>query len=210
MCASASPRSRLALVTVVVLLGAFAAPRLRAQGPLGHASDQDTASALIREMVGTWDVQQRMWPARDVEPIPLSRAIAHRQMIAQVFLQEVLTPVPAAAGESFTRIAYINYNAVNRQLEYVSLDTRAPQLMTEKSEQTDAWSILREQHHITLNGGSFVAPEWGPSKNATFGYRLVLGAVQRGQQTVRLYLTPQSQDGAREFLAFEYVYTRRR
>ena len=56
--------------------------------------------------------------------------------------------------------------------------------------------------------GSFVAPQWGPTKNAAFRYRLTVGKIENNRQTVRLYLTPQSGANAKEFLAFEYVCTR--
>lgn len=62
---------------------------------------------------------------------------------------------------------------------------------------------------IKLYGGSFVAPQWGPTKNAAFRYRLTVGKIENSRQTVRLYLTPQFGVDAKEFLAFEYVYTRK-
>jgi hypothetical protein len=57
-------------------------------------------------------------------------------------------------------------------------------------------------------GGTFVAPQWGPAKNMEFAYRLTVGAVRDDHQVVQLYLTPRSEKGAKEFLAFDYVYTR--
>jgi hypothetical protein len=40
--------------------------------------------------------------------------------------------------------------------------------------------------------------------------RLAIGKVENGRQVVQLYLTPQPAGSAQEFLAFEYVYTRKR
>jgi hypothetical protein len=62
---------------------------------------------------------------------------------------------------------------------------------------------------VKLKGGTFVAAQWGEAKNVEFKYRLTMGEVQKDQQVVRLYLTPQGED-AKEFLAFEYVYIRQR
>jgi hypothetical protein len=56
----------------------------------------------------------------------------------------------------------------------------------------------------------FIAPQWGESKNVSFRYRIVISRVEREQQAVRLYLTPQSGANVNEFLAFEYAYTRKR
>jgi hypothetical protein len=43
-----------------------------------------------------------------------------------------------------------------------------------------------------------------------FSYRLTVGGIEDDDQVVRLYLTPRAAENAKEFLAFEYVYTRRR
>ena len=63
---------------------------------------------------------------------------------------------------------------------------------------------------IKLYGGGFVAPQWGESKNVAFTYRLTVGEIENNSQVVQLYLTPQSGESPKEFLAFEYVYTRQR
>lgn len=110
---------------------------------------------------------------------------------------------------AFTRVSLVNYNAVSQQVEYVSLDTRAPQLMTEISAGAHAAHDLAGRRDVSLNGGMFVAPVWGDVTDAAFRYRLVVGAIQDGRQTLHLMLTPLSGEGGEEFLAFEYVYTRR-
>ena len=62
---------------------------------------------------------------------------------------------------------------------------------------------------LKLQGGSFLAPEWGSAKNVQLKYRLTMGAIKGNQQTVRLFLAPQTVLPKTEFLAFEYVYTKR-
>ena len=63
---------------------------------------------------------------------------------------------------------------------------------------------------IRLYGGGFVAPQWGESKNVAFTHRLTVGEIEKDRQLVQLYLTPQAGESSKEFLAFEYVYTRQR
>jgi hypothetical protein len=62
---------------------------------------------------------------------------------------------------------------------------------------------------LKLQGGSFLAPEWGSATNVRFKYRLTIGAIKENQQIVRLFLTPETVLPKTEFLAFEYVYTKR-
>jgi hypothetical protein len=160
-------------------------------------------------MVGTWKVQQRMWPDFGAEAINLPPAVARRGLMAGGFLEEVMEPANKSGKESFIRIAYFNYNAVNQQYEYFSLDSRAPQMMNERSDKTEEQSILGKDG-IKLNGGSFVAPQWGEAKNVAFTYRLTVGEIKNNSQVIQLYLTPQAGENPKEFLAFEYVYTRQR
>lgn len=172
-------------------------------------SNHHSSSPLIEQMVGTWNVEARMWPSAQTEPINLPPAVAKRHLIGGGILQEVMTPVPGSEQKPFKRIAYFNYNAINQQYEYFSIDTRLPQMMVEKSYAPNIQSKLHEHGEIILFGGDFVAPKWGENKNVAFRYRLVIGEVEDNRQTVRLYLTPISRKDTEEFLAFEYIYTRK-
>jgi len=162
---------------------------------------------LLSQMVGTWDVQQRMWPGAGREAVALSPAVARRRLVGGAFLEEVMELPPGSKQDPFTRIAFFNYNAVNQQHEYFSLDTRAPQMMSEKSFESGG---AGNEDGITLFGGTFVAPQWGDVTNAAFRYRLRIGRPEKDRQVVQLYLTPLSGKSTKEFLAFEYVYTRQR
>ena len=176
--------------------------------PLGMNGD-DAAIPLVQQMAGTWDVRQRMWPGAVAKAIDLPPAIAHRVLIGNAILQEVMTLAPGSSETPFTRVAYFDYNTVNQQYEYFSLDTRAPQMMNERSLTAAHQGKSEHRGGLTLYGGRFVAPQWGESKNVPFRYRIVVGRVKEEGQAVRLYLTPQSGANIEEFLAFEYVYTRR-
>ena len=166
------------------------------------------APQLLQEMEGTWQVQQRMWPGPGARVVDLPPAIARRQLIDGKYLEEVMDLAQGAAGQpaSFRRNAFLNYNAVTKRYEYTSLDTRAPQLMKEVSPRVDPKLFSGE---LKLQGGIFVAPEWGSAKNVPFKYRLTIGRIKDGKQTVQLYLTPQKVLPKKEFLAFEYVYSQR-
>jgi len=164
---------------------------------------------LIGQMAGTWDVQQRMWTGPGAAPIDLPPAIAHRRIIGGAFLEEVMDLAPETKANPFTRIAYFNYNRVSQQYEYCSIDTRAPQMMTERSYESNTDSRSGDHNPISLYGESFVAPQWGEAKNAPFRYRIVIAPVESGRQIVRLFLTGLTENGSSEFLAFEYVYTLR-
>lgn len=212
------PRSRKKFMTVVrraagaislvinsLVLFAALSPSVHAAGNGGDVSTKNTAAVLIRQMAGTWDVQQRMWPGAGAKVVELPAAVAHRRLVAGAYVEETME-VADKSAEPFTRTAYFNYNTVNQQYEYFSIDSRAPQMMQEKSLAAEP----PDKDGIRLYGGSFVAPRWGDAANAAFMYRLTVGPVEKDRQLVRLFLTPQSGEAAKEFLAFEYVYTRRR
>jgi Protein of unknown function (DUF1579) len=173
------------------------------------ASAEDAPPPLIQQMIGTWDVRQQMWPGADAQPIELPGAVAERVLVGNSILQEIMTAASKSSEAPFTRVAYFDYNPVSRQFEYFSLDTRAPQMMNERSRATGGQGHAAQAAALTLYGGRFVAPQWGPAQNVPFRYRIVIGALDRDQQTVRLYFTPQSGTNSNEFLAFEYVYRRR-
>jgi hypothetical protein len=167
------------------------------------------APTLLQRMAGTWDVQQRMRPGPDAATIDLPSAIARRELIGGKYLEENMQPANGEATQSafFHRNAFLNYNSVTKRYEYTSLDTRAPQLMMEVSVPADPQRVPAAE--LKLKGGVFLAPEWGNAKNVPFRYRLSIGEIENDRQTIRLYLTPQAVLPRKEFLAFEYVYTRR-
>lgn len=163
---------------------------------------------LLRNMAGTWDVQQRMWPGPKADPVNLPAAVAERRLVRDTYLEEVMQPAdsPAPQSGAFSRHALMNYNPVTSRYEYTSIDTRGPQVMFEQSPRVAPGTGAAE---LKLQGGSFLAPEWGNAKNVRFRYRLTIGPVKQDKQIVRLFLTPETVLPKNEFLAFEYVYSRR-
>jgi len=169
---------------------------------------QPAAADLLTSMAGAWDVQQRMWPSPQAAPVELPPAVAQRQLVQGLYVQEVMQSIDNGASQAspFTRNATLNFNPVTRQYEYASLDSRAPQLMVERGPMPQ---VANGAQALQLQGGTFLAPEWGTLKNVRFSYRLTLGAVVQGKQWVKLYLTPLSNLPKKEFLAFEYVYSKK-
>ena len=202
--------SCLARMSTCLMAGMMCGPlltpmALAIETPVGG---NDAAPPLIGQMSGDWSVRQRMWPGPAAKAVDLAPAVAHRVVIGDAIVQEVMTLAPGSGETPFTRVAYFDYNPVTQQYEYFSLDTRAPQMMNERSRTTDAPAASQQPDPLTLYGGRFVAPQWGESKNVPFRYKIVVGRISAQQQTVRLYLTPQSGADKKEFLAFEYVYSR--
>src|SRR6266496_581268 len=156
-----------------------------AKNPPLNTSSGNSATTLIQQMVGTWNVQQHMWLGSGAESINLPPAIAHRRLVEGMFLEEVMELAQKSGQESFTRISYFNYNAVNQQYEYFSLDSRGPQMMNEKSYETQGQS-KPDKGGIKLYGSSFVAPRWGAATNAAFMYRLTVSEVKKDRQVVQL------------------------
>jgi Protein of unknown function (DUF1579) len=174
-----------------------------AQNASRNAVGDSAPPTLIQQMAGTWNVRQRMWPGPGADATDLAPAIAHRRLVEGVFVEEVMESVEKGGPEPFTRTSYFNYNAVTRQYEYFSLDSRLPQMMNERSKSSGP--VEPGTDGIKLHGGRFVAPRWGDATNVEFTYRLTMGEIRDDRQIVHLYLTPRT---GREFLAFEYVYSR--
>lgn len=192
----------LCLGAVLFGLGPAAAGAPR-QPPAHPASVtvSDKHRVLLDQLVGTWDVRQRMWTGPDSDPVTLPDAIAHRRLVHGAYVEEEMTLAEGADGEPFTRSAVISWNGVNQSYEYFSLDSRLPQMMmypTAAERGGSFWFPLEEP---------FVAPTWGDDSDVPFTARLQLRPGEH-QQVVRLYLRRLSAEPTEEFLAFDYVYTR--
>jgi hypothetical protein len=142
-----------------------------------------------------------MWASADGAPDNLPEAFAMGRLVGGAFLEEIMSLESGSSQGDFTRVSYFNYNAMDQQYEYFSLDTRQPQMMNERS--------IGAVHHdasamptIELFGESFVASQWGSATDAPFKYRLTAGPVQENRQEVLLYLTPRKSGMPKEFIAF--------
>jgi hypothetical protein len=160
-------------------------------------------------MAGTWDVRASMWLASGTKPMTLS-AVADRHIVGDGLLEEVMTPAPGSGTPAFTRVALLGHNDVNGNYEYVSWDTRAPQMMYQTSHSIGIPGEARDSGAIWFYlDGSFVVPRWGTERNVAFRHRLVM-EPGKDRQVLRLYWRRLSGEPASEFLATEYVYTRKK
>jgi hypothetical protein len=172
------------------------------------AASTGPQDSVLRQMVGTWKVEQRIWTGPHAPPTKLPPAVARRRLIGAMFLEEVMEAAPGSAQEPFTRVAYFNYNRVTQRYEANSIDTRAPQMMYEKSYEDNARNAGPGPRVVRFSvEDNFVLPRWGNMTNAAFKGRKVI-EVERDRQVVHLYWTPLAGESAEEFLAGEYVYTR--
>lgn len=194
-------------LSLLVFIIASTSAMAQNQDLVQAAHSQNQTPQIVRSMTGTWIVRQRMWAGAGAEATELPSAIAHRRLIGAI-LEERMELAPQATGEQFTRVAYFEYNVINRQYEYFSIDSRPPQMMRESSCENIPQSKINNPESNSLCRGTFVAPDWGKAKNVAFRYRLVIGPPADDKQIVSLYLTPLSSDKSDEFLAFEYVYSR--
>lgn len=190
----------------VPILGCFIG--LLSVGFLAHgeepaAGKQGSVTSLVQQMVGTWNVQSRMWPGPNTKALDLPPAVARRELVAGAFLREVMQPAEGSKQERFERVAHFSYNTLNQQYEYFSQDSRLPQMMS----YLIPGANKERNGKVELAGTSFVAPEWGRGKNVPFMYRLTVGPVEGDRQVLQLFLTEQNGRGE-EFLAFEYDYRR--
>ena len=211
-----TPRGRNALLPALLLMSFSSVGVLLLAGPLAQDTPLGDATPtagrpqdLLRGMVGTWNVGSRMWTGPGAQPMSLPPAVATRRLIGDVFLEEVMTPAAGAEGPPFTRIAYLDYNDVNHRYEWISMDTRAPQMMYERGLDAATTGPAREIRAISLHLDFFVLPQWGKTTSAAFRQRRVI-EVGQDRQVTRQYWTQLSGVEAEEFLAMEYVYTRKR
>ena len=66
---------------------------------VGTTAVAQEAPQRLQGMAGTWQVQQRMWPAPGAAAVELPPAVARRQLIDGKYLQEIMESSGADAGQ---------------------------------------------------------------------------------------------------------------
>ena len=170
--------------------------------PLEKAPELGPEYKLIRPMIGTWQVQQLIWKKAGTKPVSSPPFRVRRQLIGH-FLQEIMDAKPGTSIAPFTRMSYINFNNANRRWEYVVLDTRWPVVMFETSKD----ETVTNNNQLSFYLDSFIMPPMMSKEHAgeQVRQRRTLSFVSPNQQVVRQYLTLPA---GKEYLAFEYTYTR--
>lgn len=174
--------------------------------PLRPAWSQQPAPApppLFAQLQGRWAVEQTTWTGPDAPAKKGPSAIATRRIPAGGgFVEEEMT-ISATENEPFTRMAWINYNVTARAFEYASVDSRAPQQISYRSQSTAPTSAGA----LAFRGGTFVAAEFGGRTNVAFAYRVELSPATGGRQALKIFFKPVQGEG-REILATRYDYRR--
>jgi hypothetical protein len=69
-----------------------------------------TAPALLQDMAGSWNVEQRMWPASGAAAVQLPAGVAERRLIDGKYLEESMRPSTLTPGQPgfFVRNAIFN------------------------------------------------------------------------------------------------------
>ena len=68
-------------------------------GSLPLSAIAQTAPALLQGMTGTWNVEQKMWPAPGAAAVLLPAAVAQRRLIDGKYLEESMQPSALAQGQ---------------------------------------------------------------------------------------------------------------
>lgn len=109
---------------ILLLIATYCFCCIASESLAQNANSKNSSSTLIQQMVGTWKVEQRMWPGFGAKPITLPAAVARRRLMDGCFLEEVMEPANKSANEEFVRIAFFNYNAVTPEEQHIVLGLR--------------------------------------------------------------------------------------
>ncbi len=96
--------------------GGAAAQRMNTLGPEGQA---------LASRIGQWNVTETVWEKPGAPPVTTTGLVADRQMVG-FFLQEMLHPAGAGAGQFTKRIDYLGFDRIEGRWDYMSLETRVP------------------------------------------------------------------------------------
>jgi len=147
-----------ALVIACFVSASALAPAAHAQSaPLAkpNAASLSSQHALLRQMVGTWNVEQRIWTGPKTEPIKPPPAVARRRLIGDAFIEEVMEAAPGSGQDPFTRIAYFNYTLFGLEFESlrgVFLPKQSPgfeRIASRKDARNDSHKMTRNEFTTT-------------------------------------------------------------
>lgn len=167
-----------------------------------NAVDPQTQTLIDR--VGTWDVVAKLQPYADAKPLVTSGLVATRKMIGR-YLSEEIHPASDGKTPEFSRVAYLNFSAVEGRWQYVSIDTRFPVgIMT-------AYSFdVGQPDELTLEFAPIAFVGMGADvEGKMLRSNLVISHDGKDHDIVRQFWTTSDGSG-RKWLGVEYDYRRRR
>jgi hypothetical protein len=158
----------------------------------------------LRQRAGTWTVKATFRPTPDAQPMITEQLVAERKMVG-LYMEEVMHPDANAQIPDFRRLAYQYFSRVEGRWQYVSMDTRFPVGIM------PAYSFAKESDgKLTMEFESLAFVGLGPEvAGRMIRSNLEIARDSDDHEFVRQYWV-QADGTAREWLAVEYEYTRRK
>ena len=116
---------RSALFSALSIAGAQAMAADAPPAAAARLNAVDAQTQSLADRTGTWDVTTKFQPTADAKPVVMTGLVAERKMVGR-YLAEEMHPTASTKTPDFTRIAYLQYSAVEGRWQYVSIDTRFP------------------------------------------------------------------------------------
>ena len=185
------------LKTLLIAAALTGAPPVIAQETLPAATrlalpgDQHT---VLEPLIGTWNVEMRVYPGPGSDPIISNEMSATREWIlGGRYVQEELTGT--FAGFESARLAIIGYNNLEQRFEIASFDTFEPGFMVYDGQATDGT--------ISVQGVSIEAG-FGPNPSGRHRDLRFDIEIKDGTSVERIFV---QYPGEEEFLFVEQIFT---
>ena len=201
-------RRFIAVAIAPALLATFAAMATDTQPKQPSAAERmqrvGAEEQQLKQRTGTWTVKMTFRPTPDAKPMVTEQLLAERKMVG-LYLQETMHPDAGTKLPDFQRLAYQYYSRVEGRWQYVSMDTRFPVGIM------PAYSFGNESNgKLTMYFESLAFVGLGSEvEGRMIRSNLEIIRESDSHEFVRQYWM-QADGTARQWLAVEYEYTRRR
>lgn len=182
-----------ALVATTLLSGAsvLAADELPASARLAMPGENHT---MLEPLIGTWNVEMRVYPGQGADPIVSNEMSATREWIlGGRYVEENLSGT--FAGFPAARLAIIGYNNLETRFELASFDTFEPGFLVYNGDATDGT--------ISVEGVSIEAG-FGPEPSGRHRDIRFDIAIEDDRSVQRIFV---KYPGEEEFLFVEQIFT---
>ena len=195
-----------AVPVLLAAFSAFAASETKPATPSAAERMQQPGpeEQQLQRRTGTWAVKATFRPTPDAAPIVTEGLVAERTMLG-LYMEEVMHPDAGAKMPDFRRVAYQYYSRVEGRWQYVSMDTRFPVGIM------PAYSFANESNgKLTMHFESLAFVGLGKDvEGRMIRSNLEITRESEDHEFVRQYWV-QADGTARQWLAVEYEYKRRR
>lgn len=153
----------------------------------------------LAPLVGTWNVEMRVWPAPGAPPIESKTLTAKREwVLGGRYLREDLDGT--FAGNPSTRVAFLSFNNLDERFELATIDTFEPGQMWYASH------AIGTKDRISLHGDS-VEAGFGPKPTGRKRALRFDFEIAKEKSVQRIFV---KYPGELEFLFVEQIFTPRR